>query len=109
MGINIGDARIGVAMSDPLGLTAQPHSSIECAGNRSIQSLVNLIEKEDVGTVVSGLPLELDGSTGPQAAKVQEFVAQLRGALDRRAGLKSVQVVFWDERFSTAEAQRVAA
>ncbi len=107
MGLDIGDARIGVALSDPLGLTAQPHSTIERAGGRSIQSIVSLIEKERVRTVVSGLPLELSGESGERALKVEDFVRQLRSAIERRADLKGVKVVLRDERFSTAEARRV--
>ena len=108
MALDVGDARIGVALSDPLGITAQPFTSVEQNG-RSVRSIIKIIEDEHVGSIVVGLPLELNGSIGPQAEKVEAFVAVLRSALDRNRALKGLKIAFWDERFTTAEAKRVTA
>jgi len=109
MALDIGDARIGVAMSDPLGITAQPHSVIERSGQKSVQAVISLIEQNDVGTLLVGLPLELDGQKGPQAQKVEEFISQLRSAIERRVNLRGTEFVYWDERMTTVEAKRYLA
>ena len=106
MAIDIGDARIGVALTDPLGITSQPHATIERSG-RCILALIEIIKAKDVGTVVVGMPYELDGGFGPQARKVQEYATELHQACLRRNELKSVNIVFWDERMSTRAAARV--
>jgi putative Holliday junction resolvase len=108
MGLDVGDARIGVALSDVLGITSQPFCTVE-AGKRSVQRILQLIIEQNVGTVVVGMPLELDGKAGPQAQKVQTFLAHLRSALERRRELQEVDVETWDERLSTVAAKRVLA
>lgn len=105
MAIDIGDARIGVALTDPLGITSQPHTTIE-RSSRCILALIEIIKAKDVGTVVVGMPYELDGSFGPQARKVQEYATELHQACQRRKELQSVNFAFWDERMSTREAAR---
>ena len=108
MALDVGDARIGVALSDPLGITAQPFASVDQNG-RSVRSIIKIIEEQNVREIVVGLPLELNGEVGTQAKKVEEFVAILRSALDRNRELKGMKIGFWDERFTTAEAKRVTA
>ena len=58
-------------------------------------------------TLVIGLPLELDGVHGPQAKKVQAFVEKLKTGMRKQDLLSKVEILFWDERFSTAQAERV--
>lgn len=109
MALDIGDARIGIAMSDPLGITAQPHSVVERTGQKSIPIILTLAETSDVDTIIIGMPLELDGTKGPQAEKVEEYVRQLRSGLERRKELQGMNIVYWDERLTTVEAKRYLA
>ena len=109
MGLDIGDARIGVALSDPLRLTAQPFATIERIGKRSIREIVKVAEEQNARKVVVGLPLELDGNAGPQALKVREFAEEIKAALERRFGRDEIEMIYWDERLTTVAAQRVLA
>lgn len=100
LGIDPGERRIGLALSDELGLLARP---VEILPRRSLDeavaAIVDLIQKERVEQVVVGVPVSLDGHLGPQARRSLRFV----GALRRRA---PVPVSTWNEQYSTVEAQR---
>lgn len=109
MGLDIGDARIGVALSDPLGLTAQPFATVDQIGKRSIQRILEIVTEMQVTKLVVGLPLELDGTAGPQAEKSRDFGEKLRAAAERKFGRNKVEVVYWDERLSTVAAERALA
>lgn len=110
MALDVGDARIGVAISDPLGLTAQPFCSIERKGKKQeLHALLQLINEQQIGTVVVGLPLELSGAVGEQAKKVESFVERFKQALTSNHDLSQVRVEFWDERLTTVEAERIIA
>ena len=107
MGLDIGDKTIGVAVSDPLFLTAQGLTTIERVGARKDSTKVlDLIKENDVSLVVAGLPLMLSGEDSPQTVKVREFVTLLENKL-RSNGLQNVQVVFQDERFTTKMSEAV--
>lgn len=100
LGLDVGDKRIGVAVSDPLGLMAHPHQVIQRSGpDRDAEAVAKLIEEMGVVRVIVGLPLNLEGQPGPQADKVLAFVARLRSVVD-------VEVITQDERYSTAAAER---
>jgi len=99
LGLDVGDRTIGVALSDPLGITAQGLTVLERGSiNDDVTKILSLVAAHDVCEVVIGLPRSLNGSIGPQAKKVLEFAARLE-----KEGLK---VRLWDERFSTRAAQR---
>ncbi len=100
MGLDVGQRRIGVALSDELGLTAQPLKVIERRGEETFRELAEIAEERNVGEIVVGLPRRTDGTLGTEASRVMAFAEELR----RRLGLP---VRFWDERFSTAQAERV--
>jgi len=101
LGLDIGDRRIGVAMSDPQGILASPLTIINRADEPSdINAILAIVDQNQVGAVVVGLPLSLNGSLGPQAEKVQDFAHQLRRHTE-------VTVEFRDERLTTASAQRL--
>lgn len=101
VGLDVGDVRIGVAVSDPLGIIAQPHSVIKCSGLKNdIAAIAKLVAETEAIRVVVGLPLNQEGKIGPQAEKVLAFIEELRTAL-------IVEIVTQDERFSTAAAQRM--
>ena len=100
MGLDVGDKRIGVALSDPLGITAQRLALLErrnAAGD--VDAVKALAAQHAVSTIVIGLPLTLRGETGPQAKKVEAFAQALRRKTD-------VPVEFVDERLTTAQGER---
>lgn len=101
LGLDIGDTRIGVAISDALGVAAHPLCTLT-RKNRQVDLIVisDLISIHEVECVVIGLPISLDGSLGPQAEAVQKFAKRLEGVLD-------VPIAFQDERFTTAEAEEI--
>ncbi|MGM0369589.1 MAG: Holliday junction resolvase RuvX [Bacillota bacterium] len=100
MGLDIGDKKTGVALSDPLELTAQGKTVIKFdTVADQIHYIVSLVEQYNVDQVVVGLPKNMNGSLGPRAEKVLELVEKLEGELD-------IPVITWDERLSTIAAER---
>lgn len=98
LGVDVGTRRIGLALSDPLGITAQPISPIEPT-DAGWKSLAELIARESVRLVVVGLPLNLKGERGKAVELMSAFV-------DRLKVMTGVPVLEWDERFTTTIAQR---
>lgn len=99
MGLDIGRKRIGVALSDLLRVTAQPHTTIDAEAGDAVEQMQLLIEQEQVTQVVVGLPKRLDGSQGD--------LAQLARSIGKEIGDRTgVPVRYWDERFSTHAAER---
>ena len=101
LGLDVGDVRIGVAVSDPTGTVVEPLTTIK-AGTRAaaIEKIAELVEQECVGEVVVGTPVSLDGEVGPQARKIQAFA-------DLLAERISKPVRMWDESYSSAAADRI--
>lgn len=98
LGLDIGDRRIGLALSDESELIASPHSVYHRVGWGPDSSyFLSLAQELNVAYIVAGLPLNMDGSVGPQAHKAQEFCAQLE-----KKGLK---VEYIDERLTTKSAE----
>ena len=96
--LDIGDVRIGVAVSDPTGTIATPVEVIRRVGwGPDIKKITEICDRYQTNRILSGLPLNMDGSEGFQSRKVRDFCAQLE-----KAGL---QVVFQDERLSTVSAE----
>ena len=96
--LDVGERRVGVAISDPGGILAQPLQVFQPKGRRDLVAVAaRLVKKEGAERVVVGLPLLLDGRRGEQARRVEAVAEALQEAL-------SVPVVLWDERFSSAEA-----
>jgi len=98
-GIDFGETRTGVAISDPLGSFAIPFRTLP-GGRQTLAPLVAAARQEGVAGVVLGLPKNMDGTLGPAAEKVQQFAEQLR------ASLPEIEIVLWDERMTTLEAQK---
>jgi putative Holliday junction resolvase len=100
MGLDVGDRRIGVAISDALGLTAQPVLTLHRTGRRDdMRSLLRLLRRHACSAIVVGNPLYMSGDMSPQAVKTQEFA--------RKLGAESgLPVHLWDERLTTTEAHR---
>ncbi|MHA6764566.1 Holliday junction resolvase RuvX [Streptacidiphilus sp. PAMC 29251] len=101
IGVDVGDARIGVASSDPDGMLATPVETVP-AGRRSQARLVELVEEYQAVEVVVGLPRSLNGGEGPAAAKVRLYAGELAARL--AAGPAPVPVRLVDERMSTVSA-----
>lgn len=100
LGLDHGERRIGVAISDELGLTAQPLLTITHTNRRSdLRSLGRLLRRYHCAEIVIGWPIHLSGDRSSRAAAVEKFAEQLR----EKFGLP---VHLWDERMSTAEAHR---
>ncbi len=101
LGLDVGDVRIGVAMSDPTGTVVETLTTIQ-AGTRAaaIEKIADLVEQESVGEVVVGTPVSLDGEVGPQARRVRAFT-------DLLAERISKPVRMWDESYSSAAADRI--
>ncbi len=102
LGIDHGDARIGIAVSDPLGLTAQSIETISWKNdiNRPINRIKEIVESYDCEAVVVGLPRNMNGTVGPRELKTREFMQLLESALPR------TRIIPWDERLTTVMAQR---
>ena len=98
--LDVGDARIGVAVSDELGLTVRGIGIVRrVGGRRDLDALAALLSPLAPDRIVVGLPLNMDGTEGPQAARVRAF--------GRRVGTHlGMPVDFWDERLTTVEAER---
>ena len=100
MGFDVGDRRIGLAISDPLGYTAQPLFTLHRTNRRAdMKWLARVLRKHAVTEVVVGNPLHMSGDQSPQAAKAQAFAEELRAEF-------GIAVHLWDERLTTSEAHR---
>jgi putative Holliday junction resolvase len=99
LGIDFGDRRSGVALSDPGGVVALPRGTVE--GEKALcDAVAGLVRDEGVELVVVGLPRNMDGSVGRKAEGVLAFVERLR------ARLGDVPIETWDERLTTVQAER---
>ncbi|MBI4287491.1 MAG: Holliday junction resolvase RuvX [Chloroflexi bacterium] len=100
LALDLGKRRIGVALSDALGIMATPLMVIASRGAEAdVAGILKLVQDNAAERVVVGMPLSLDGSAGPEAQRVQEFI----GLLSRSS---PVPVESWDERLSTVAAER---
>ena len=101
MALDVGKVRVGVALTDPLGYTAQPLLTMwRKSRGEDMRNLVRLIRKHEVEQVVVGNPLYLSGEVSPWGTKVQEFAEELRRRVE-------VPVELWDERLSSVAAHEI--
>jgi putative Holliday junction resolvase len=101
LGLDVGLKRIGIAISDPLGITAQGLETLQRQNKRlDFERLTKLAREYEVAEIVVGLPLRMSGAEGTQAEKMQIFAEELRTRLQ-------VPVHLWDERLTSAEANRL--
>ena len=101
MALDVGDARIGVAVCDPLRLTVRPLCTLRRRSRQQdFAALARTYAEEEAVLVVCGLPLNMDGSEGPQARKVRNWAARFGRALRAVRG-EEVPLHFWDERLSS--------
>jgi putative Holliday junction resolvase len=99
LGVDYGDRHIGLALSDPLLITAQPLGSYELSGRENIDRkyFQDLVVKHDVGEIVLGNPLRMDGTSGTRSEKTRVFAAWLGKAVGK-------PVTLLDERLTTRQA-----
>ena len=100
-GLDVGSKTVGVAVSDALGITAQPVTTVRRSSLRAdLAQLRRLAEEHEVGPAVVGLPLTMDGSEGPSAAEARKVGEAVASAL-------KIPVEYWDERLTTVAAGRM--
>ena len=99
LALDVGDRRVGLAISDPTGLLASPLGHVE-RGLTDVQDIIQTAEENDAARIVVGMPLTLAGESRAQAGKVRQFVRELRSAT-------SIPIETVDERLSTVQAQRL--
>lgn len=100
MALDVGTKTVGVAISDELGWTAQPLTTVRRRNLRAdLEQLASIIAEHQVSTVVVGLPLNMDGSEGPRAQDSRKLGEALRQA-------QGLEVDYWDERLTTVAAER---
>jgi putative holliday junction resolvase len=101
LGLDVGSKTIGLAVSDPLGITAQGLETIRRKNKRSdFEQLAAVIRKYEVSEIVVGYPLRLSGAEGIQSEKMQHFAEDLRKKV-------SLPVHLWDERLTSSQANRL--
>jgi putative pre-16S rRNA nuclease len=101
LGLDVGSKTIGVAVSDPLGFTAQGLNTIRRKNKRAdFAQLEALIRQYQIAEIVVGYPLRMSGAEGTQAEKMQQFAQELRQRFE-------LPVHLWDERLTSAEANRL--
>lgn len=101
LALDVGERRVGVAISDPTGTLARPlRTLMRGSRDEDFAAIVALVARHDVGLVVVGQPISLDGTQGPQARRVARYVEALASEL-------SVPVVMWDERYTTVAAEDI--
>ena len=98
MALDVGDARIGIALSDEGGMMAFPHGVVYRKEGNPAERITELAKRENIAVLIVGLPKNMDGTVGPQARKAQTF-AQTIAVLE-----PDLNIIFWDERLTTVQA-----
>ena len=99
LGIDLGDARVGVAISDDLGMLAHPLETISVKTTDVKKRILTLAAERGAQTIIVGMPRNMDGTYGPAATKAKEFIEALRSSTE-------IKIIGWDERLTTVSAQR---
>lgn len=101
IGVDYGDSRIGIAVSDPMGWTAQALETLEWRGDmtKPAERIARLADEYKAEKIVVGFPKNMNGTIGPRGEKTQEFI-------DILAPMTKAQIIKWDERLSTVSAHR---
>ncbi len=102
MGIDYGDARVGIALSDPLGITAQGVCTLpNRVYEKMLEKLFAIIDENSVSKIVLGLPKNMDGTAGERVEVTKQF------AEDVKVHAKDIPIVLWDERLTTVQASGI--
>jgi len=106
LAIDFGERRIGLSISDPLGITAQGLPTIDIRKTKDFLSFIqNLIKEKEVSRVVVGMPRNMDGSIGFKGEEVKKFIQKLIQKVSA-VSIGKVEVITWDERLTTVESLR---
>ena len=101
LALDFGDRRIGIALSDPLGLSAQPLMTLaRTSWDRDLERIRALATEHEVRRIVVGLPLDMDGGRGPRVRLTEVFIERVQKAT-------GLPVIPWDERLTTVQAERI--
>jgi putative Holliday junction resolvase len=101
LGLDVGDKKVGVALSDPIGILASPLTIIDRTDNPAdIAAIIDIVTQHQVGCIIVGLPLSMNGSVGHQAEKVRHFAEELRRHVE-------ITVEYRDESLSTVTARNL--
>jgi len=101
LGLDYGRRRIGIAVSDPMGLIAQPVKTLSIlTWEDAVEEISALVEKFEADRIVLGLPLTLRGEIGEMAKEVKRFGETVSRVID-------IPILFWDERLTSVQAQRI--
>ena len=105
LALDVGTVTIGVAVSDPMGIFAQPVMTIQRTGRKAdTAQVMTLVKDREVGAIVVGLPIRQDGTEGDSAAEARRMAVAVEKAL--RGAHIDIPVMFEDERYTTAQAER---
>jgi putative Holliday junction resolvase len=101
LGLDVGERRVGIAISDPTGTVVRPlETLVRGSREEDFAAIAALIAEHNVELVVVGQPLSLDGSEGPQARRISRYAQRLEDRI-------TVPIVFWDERYTTVAAEEI--
>jgi len=101
MGLDLGDVNIGIAFSDPLGMFASGYENYRRKDiNTDLEYIAGLVQQKDVDTIVVGLPINMDGTSGPRVQRTKEFTEQLSKHV-------TTKIEYIDERLTTVSAQKL--
>ncbi len=98
LGVDYGSVRVGLALSDELGMMAIPLTTVENA--KAIEHIHSLVQEKNIQQIIVGMPRNMDGSYGPKAEEVRRFVQKLNQK-------KSLDIKLWDERLTTKSVERM--
>jgi putative holliday junction resolvase len=101
LSLDVGEKRIGMAVSDPLGMIAQQLETLQRKNEQDdFRRIKDIVKDREISEIVVGLPLNMDGTEGPKAEEINRFVEGLKKECD-------VSIKVWDERLTTREADRI--
>jgi len=103
LGVDFGDSRTGVAVSDPMGWTARGLEAVHGGADKVVKRIAQLAREFEAKTIVVGYPINMDGTAGFRAVRTDDFIA----ALTKHLSDDGVKIVKWDERLTSVEAARI--
>lgn len=110
MGLDVGDRKVGVAISDALHMTAQGRETLYRDSDKQvIDQLITWIIEEDIEQIVVGMPKNMNGTIGPQGEKTQSFIKKLEKKIkySEKTKERTYEIIYWDERLTSIAAERM--